>query len=412
MTKTNKIALTAVLASFLAFYGCDETPPEVDAGPGTDAGMRDGGPPGTDAGPDAGGDTDAGADAPTCADYCTIALDACPATGANGIYADADECMAICEGFGWAAGDPVTVGGPAAGNTIGCRTYHAGVASAEMPELHCPHAGPTGAETCGSNCENYCTAALAACTGADAIYADMGECMTACAPLDATGDIGAVAGDTLQCRFYHLGVAVTSGDTALHCPHASAGGGGTCVGGWDFRTEGFISGYTQVDNMGMPAVATALVLTGESDKNDYNDYSPVVNEENANLVASLSVLHNSLNDDLTGLSLTPCAVDGEPGTAGFQADVTPCLTQEVAAGVSVLSLVNPDTLTMDISSTATFPNGRALTDPVIDVTLAILLLDLGTHAATGLVGVLNPDENDVDYLTTFPYLAPPHQPAP
>ena len=46
-------------------------------------------------------------------------------------------------------------GGDTTGNTIGCRLYHAGAAAAD-PVLHCPHAGPTGGNVCGSWCDNYC----------------------------------------------------------------------------------------------------------------------------------------------------------------------------------------------------------------------------------------------------------------
>jgi hypothetical protein len=88
-----------------------------------------------------------------------------------------------------------------------------------------------------------------------------------------------------------------------------------------------------------------------------------------------------------------------------------CLSQEVAAGVSVQSLVIPDTLTINTSAAAGFPNGRTLTDPVIDVTLAVILLDLTVAGqdATTLVGV-NPTANDVEFLDAFPYLAAPHAP--
>src|SRR5690606_610121 len=119
---------------------------------------------------------------------------------------------------------------------------------------------------CGSWCETYCTAALEVCTGDDAIYGDMAECMTACAPLDDEGDPGATLGDTVQCRIYHLTAALASGDTTMHCPHAARDGGGVCVGGWDFNDADVstpaladTSYARRVDRMGMPAVATALV---------------------------------------------------------------------------------------------------------------------------------------------------------
>jgi len=72
----------------------------------------------------------------------------------------------------------------------------------------------------------------------------------------------------------------------------------------------------------------------------------------------------------------------------------------------------PDTLKLDLGALPGFPNGRLLSDPVIDVTLAVILLDLGVDGqeATSLVGVLNPSANDVPFEMTFPYLAPAHTP--
>jgi hypothetical protein len=54
-----------------------------------------------------------------------------------------------------------------------------------------------------------------------------------------------------------------------------------------------------------------------------------------------------------------------------------------------------------------FPNGRRLADPVIDVTLAALFLDLTKEPVTRFVALpLNPPANDVPFRTVFPYLAP------
>lgn len=397
------------LGASLALYGCDN-PSDPDAGPGTE----DSGPGADDAGPD---------DAPTCASYCDNAMSNC--TGADAVYADRAECEALCAGFGWAAGDPVTVSGPVEGNTIGCRQYHSGGPAGEDPATHCPHAGPTGDGVCGSLCESYCGAAMAVCTGGDALYVDMAECMGACSGLDGTADIGVTNGDSVQCRLYHLGVAVSTGDAATHCAHAGETGAGVCVGGWDFRTDEPAAAYTRVDQAGMPALSTVLAATftqpdetaRNAVKNLYNDLAP----DTSSLVSvtdgiaeNLTALHTVLSDDLViDVGLTSCAAystdpSGTAGssTAGVVANVDTCLAQ---AG----PLVIPDVLSVDRSSTVTFPNGRDLTDQVIDITLAVALLDLsvtGQDPGT-LAGVsLNPAANDVAFSTDFPYLAPPHAP--
>src|SRR5690606_21031983 len=125
----------AILAALAVGAGCDGTP----------------------AVPDSGTDADSGPTGPftaTCQIYCDTIMANC--TGANAQYADEAECMTVCRTAGWAAGEEVTATGPLSGPTLGCRTYHAGAPAASDPATHCPHAGPTGAATCGSLCEAYC----------------------------------------------------------------------------------------------------------------------------------------------------------------------------------------------------------------------------------------------------------------
>lgn len=89
--------------------------------------------------------------------------------------------------------------------------------------------------------------------------------------------------------------------------------------------------------------------------------------------------------------------------------VTPCLNQIVpGTGQNVLELLVPDTITVDLSRPSGFPNGRALPDPVIDITLAVALLDMRVHDPLTFHRIpLNPPVNDRPFRTVFPYLAPP-----
>ena len=97
---------------------------------------------------------------------------------------------------------------------------------------------------------------------------------------------------------------------------------------------------------------------------------------------------------------------------GSALDVSPCLNQTVA-GRSVASLVVPDVLTLDPTKASGFPNGRTLTDPVIDLELAALFLDLRVHPVDTLAKLpLNPSGNDVPLPATFPYLGEAHGGAP
>jgi hypothetical protein len=148
--------------------------------------------------------------------------------------------------------------------------------------------------------------------------------------------------------------------------------------------------YDQIDRMGMPGVNTAVI----SSKDAYNASSPTDDLAGtfvSEIVDSITFLHDLLDDELTGAGLTPC----------LPAD---CVDQGAP-------LVVPDTIKIDLSGAPGFPNGRLPADPVMDVTLAVLLLDLsapGQNALT-LAGLpLNPPANDRDFSTDFPYFAAPH----
>jgi hypothetical protein len=175
-----------------------------------------------------------------------------------------------------------------------------------------------------------------------------------------------------------------AGDTA-----DSSGGttGGTAT--YEFATDP-PTAYTRVDRAGMPAVNTAVIPMEKKD--GYNQADP--SDDAAmmfvpDIVASVEFLHTALDDDLMGLSLTPCAPDV-------------CVMQGAP-------LVVPDTLQIDPAAAAGFPNGRQPTDQVIDLTLAVLLLDLSVHAVDTLAGVpVNPPANDKAFLPSFPYFAEPH----
>ena len=171
----------------------------------------------TDAGStDAVAPVDAGPVAPTCEQYCTAIMANC--TGAMSQYKDEATCLSTCKDI---AKFPVGTADDKGGNTVGCRTYHAGAAKGDA-KLHCPHAGPTGGNVCGNWCENYCHLSKTNCSGDLSLYKDDLACMDACKTADATGLPGASTGTTLQCSIYHLTAA--GSNAKLHCPHGSIPG--------------------------------------------------------------------------------------------------------------------------------------------------------------------------------------------
>jgi len=157
---------------------------------------------------------DASSDLPTCQQYCETIQPACADVPQ---YPNVTACEAYCETFGKI---PIGQISDQAGNTVGCRTYHATVASTISPDVHCPHAGPTGGDVCGSWCDNYCHLAMLNCTGTAALYGSVADCFNACGAIPADGQPGDEGGNTIQCRIHYLGLAGTEppGSQTQFCP--------------------------------------------------------------------------------------------------------------------------------------------------------------------------------------------------
>lgn len=153
-----------------------------------------------------------------------------------------------------------------------------------------------------------------------------------------------------------------------------------------------VADYTQVDRLGMPAVATAVITS----KDAYNRATPV-DDAAGNFVGEISAnvdaLHTALDDDLIGAGFDPATSMQSLDQAG--------------------PLIVPDVITLNTTQPSGFPNGRLLADPVIDVTLAVVLLDLSAmgQSATSFAALpLNPPANDVPFTGVFPYVNPPFTP--
>jgi hypothetical protein len=132
-------------------------------------------------------------------------------------------------------------------------------------------------------------------------------------------------------------------------------------------------GDTQVDRMGRPAINTVFIPnnvfepsgTEPSLKNAFNATKPRNDQRafRAEVVDTLEIFYGS----------------GSP-TAAALAD-----------------FLLPDILTVDTSSAAGFPNGRALADDVIDIELGLVTNGAVTTDCVG---------NDSSFSSSFPYLAP------
>jgi hypothetical protein len=184
------------------------------------------------------GDSDAGGAGPvmtmavSCSTYCTTILANCGeadgGVGGNAQYYDTKDCQNTCALLPmgtYAASD----------NSVGCRQYHATLASSD-PVTHCPHAGAGGGGLCGSRCDDFCTLAMAHCTPAngqaDPPYASQADCMSACTayPYEAdASDYDPNNIGSLNCLDYHLRESFSDlmgqGIAGGHCDDLSIDGG-------------------------------------------------------------------------------------------------------------------------------------------------------------------------------------------
>jgi hypothetical protein len=166
-----------------------------------------------------------------CESYCETIQSAC--TGNFSQYDTLEECLSMCDDMPPGALDD------ASGDSVGCRLYHAQNAMKQArPEVHCPHAGPTGGGVCGSRCEALCDRATKLCTddrGYPEAYSSREDCMTICQQtdaglggykVDAAKELPA-SGNTVNCRIYHLRNAYTrlsdtdkiNDSAGVHCRH-------------------------------------------------------------------------------------------------------------------------------------------------------------------------------------------------
>ncbi len=140
----------------------------------------------------------------------------------------------------------------------------------------------------------------------------------------------------------------------------------------------------QVDRMAIPAINTALIPSGMKDA--FNAGNPATDADMFRAVAQ---------GQIEGLRSAVAPVLG-PENGGPLGD----LDAATVAGALI-----PDIVTIDFSKTVAFPNGRRLSDDVIDAALGIVLNRGGAAGVSDAVSA-----NDSTFSNSFPYLASPHQP--
>ena len=136
--------------------------------------------------------------------------------------------------------------------------------------------------------------------------------------------------------------------------------------------------------------------------NDAANYAPfVLKPELAHL---LNVLYPGLNVPETHRTdIVEGLLTGIPGKTRIAPNAVPADTLKINLGVPPSS--SPNRLGVLGGDLAGFPDGRRLTDDVVDISERVVGGFLVGHKLPLGDGV---DQNDVPFLTTFPYVASPH----
>jgi hypothetical protein len=204
---------------------------------------------------------------------------------------------------------------------------------------------------------------------------------------------------------------------ALQVPKALLKGSGPVLGIWatasrpttttrQAGSETSTGAMVQVSRLGMPLVNEVVIPVGQKDK--WNGSRPADDGQFGSYVLDPEVpkllqgIYNipapaTPRNDLVQVFLT--GVPGLNQPAGVRASEMLRLNTDIAP------VASPSRMGVFGNDTAGFPNGRRLTDDVIDITLqaaAGFLVGQNTGLGDGV------DKNDLPFRSTFPYLAVPH----
>lgn len=204
---------------------------------------------------------------------------------------------------------------------------------------------------------------------------------------------------------------------AIRVPKAALRGTSPIIGVWatssrpavTTRVAGGETGsgaFVQVSRLGMPLVNEVVIPVGQKDK--WNGSVPGADAQFLSYVTDpevpklLQAVYNipapaTPRNDLVSVFLT--------GVQGLNQPPGVRPSEMLRLNMDVLPTANPQRLGVLAGDTQGFPNGRRLTDDVIDITLQAAVGVLGGVRTTLGDGV---NVNDVAFRRTFPYLGQPH----
>lgn len=204
---------------------------------------------------------------------------------------------------------------------------------------------------------------------------------------------------------------------ALQVPKSSLKSSSPIIGVWSTTsrpatttraagTESSTGTFVQISRLGMPLVNEVVIPLGQKDK--WNGSNPTADAQFLSFVTDpevpklLQAVYGipapaTPRNDLVQVFLT-----GVPGL-NQPSGVRP--GEMIRLNTDIGPTASPARLGVLASDIQGFPNGRRLSDDVLDITLQAAVGVLGGVRTTLGDGV---DRNDIAFRTTFPYIAQPH----
>jgi Domain of unknown function (DUF4331) len=170
--------------------------------------------------------------------------------------------------------------------------------------------------------------------------------------------------------------------------------------------------WTQVSRLGNPLVNEVIIPLGQKDrfnrtqpKDDASNYGQFVLQPE--LAAVLNKLFPGVNaPEKNRTDIVQAVLQGLPGLNAFPGAAGQNATDTLKINLGTPPTASPNRLGALAGDTAGYPNGRRLTDDVVDIDLQVVAGALATPPNSVPLGD-GVNQNDVQSLSQFPYVAPP-----
>ena len=168
--------------------------------------------------------------------------------------------------------------------------------------------------------------------------------------------------------------------------------------------------FTQVSRLGNPLVNEVVIPLGKKDQ--FNQTQPsqdaarygqyVVKPELAHV---MNLLFNINAPETNRTDIVQALLQGLPGLNQQVPGSNPPAVDTLKLNLGTPPTASPNRFGVIAGDNAGFPNGRRLGDDVVDIELRVIAGFLKGNKVPLGDGV---DQNDLPYLSSFPYVAPPH----